>query len=99
LYQTYDATGEFQLERRLKDYDPATDSFTRCLPDQTFGSSGAFTENATWTYSYLEAHEQEVHLKTGSWVVKDGHGWPGYDQDVPTRSAMLAPYKHSNKGF
>jgi hypothetical protein len=42
---------------------------------------------------------RQVHLKTGSWVVKDGHGWPGYDQDVPTRSAMLAPYKHSNKGF
>eukprot|EP01047_Picozoa_sp_COSAG01_P041585 COSAG01_NODE_3577_length_5914_cov_24.715268_7_plen_99_part_00 len=50
------AIGEFQLERCLQDYDPATDSFTRCLPDQTFGSSGAFTENATWTYSYLLKH-------------------------------------------
>eukprot|EP01047_Picozoa_sp_COSAG01_P008427 COSAG01_NODE_332_length_18712_cov_41.424358_26_plen_89_part_00 len=72
---------------------PATDSFTLCLPDQTFGSSGAFTENATWTYSYLKAHEMSVHLKTGSWVFRsDGHGWGGYDQDEPTRSAMLSPY-------
>ena len=75
------ATGEFALDRRLKDYDSATDSF-----DLLIGS-------ASWSYSYLNPHELEVHRKSGSWVVKDGHSWGGYDHDDATRSAKLAPYK------
>jgi hypothetical protein len=75
------ATGEFALDRRLQDYDSATDSF-----DLLIGS-------AAWSYSYLNPHDLEVHLKSGSWVPRAAHGWGwGYDQDVPTRSAKLAPY-------
>ena len=90
------STGKFALDRRLRDYDPATDSFTRCF----FGPVGSFTGDATWIYSYLEAHEHEVHLKSGSWVVTAAAcsystqtGWGGYDQDLPKPSRLLAPYK------
>jgi hypothetical protein len=44
-------------------------------------------------YSYLPLPELEVHLKTGSWEPRDEPGCWAYDQDIPTRSAMLAPYK------
>eukprot|EP01049_Picozoa_sp_SAG25_P013426 SAG25_NODE_2075_length_1980_cov_1.049973_1_plen_158_part_00 len=74
-------TGSFNLGRRLKDYDPATDTWTN--------GPGA----ANWTYSYLDAHQKQLHLKSGSWVPRDEPGCWAYDQDEPTRSAMLAPYK------
>eukprot|EP01047_Picozoa_sp_COSAG01_P017675 COSAG01_NODE_940_length_12584_cov_7.454218_6_plen_253_part_00 len=52
-------TGSFNLGRRLKDYDPATDTWTN--------GPGA----ANWTYSYLDAHQKQLHLKSGSWVPRD----------------------------
>ena len=75
------ATGEFALDRRLQDYDSATDSF-----DLLIGS-------AAWSYSYLNPHELQVHRKSGNWVPRKEPGCWAYDQDDATRSAMLAPYK------